>query len=200
MGKWGFEVEPISGALGAEVRGVDLANLDEETFAELRRAWRDHLVLFFREQVLSIEQQVAFARRFGPLHVHPYVVPLDGHPEVIEVVKEPADRGIFGGTWHSDLTYLEKPMMGAVLHALEVPAAGGDTLFANMYLAYESLSGELKRLLRGLRAVHSDRNSGYYKRERVASMGLLDSADTEHMILIPPATEPAPPPMNMSAG
>ncbi len=94
MGYRGFEVEPISGALGAEVRGVDLANLDEETFAELRRAWRDHLVLFFREQVLSIEQQVAFAQRFGPLHVHPYVVPLDGHPEVIEVVKETHDVSV----------------------------------------------------------------------------------------------------------
>ena len=177
--RW-IEVEPYAGALGAEVRGVDLATLDDETFADVHRAWLEHQVLFFHDQDLSAPEMVAFGHRFGPLHVHPYIVPVDGHPEVIEIVKQPEDTGNFGGTWHSDLTYLAEPTMGAALHALEVPAAGGDTLFANMYLAYESLSDEFKRLLRGLRAVHSDRSTGYYQRHRIASMDILGSADEEH--------------------
>jgi len=150
-----IEVTPLPASFGATVRGLALASLDDEDFRRLYDHWLEYALLVFPGQHLDTARQVAFARRFGPLHVHPYVVPLDGHPEVIEVVKEAGDRGIFGGTWHSDLTYLEKPMMGAVLHALEVPAAGGDTLFANMYLAYESLSPGLRRLLDGLSAVNS---------------------------------------------
>lgn len=127
-----IEVRPIAGALGAEIANVDLAALDDESFEEIRWALLQHLVLFFREQRLSVEAQKAFAARFGPLYVHPYVAALAGHPEVIEIVKERADRENFGGVWHADLTYLDEPMLGAVLYAREVPPHGGDTLFANM--------------------------------------------------------------------
>ncbi len=175
-----IEVHPLSGALGAEVRGVDLAEVDDASFAEIHRAWLDHLVLFFRDQELSSEAQMAFARRLGPLHVHPYLVPAEGHPEVIEIVKQPGDSQNFGGTWHSDLTYLESPMKGAMLLAREVPEAGGDTLFANMYLAYESLSPGFRRLLAGLVAIHNDRATGFYDRDRVGTMAVLESAEAKH--------------------
>lgn len=156
-----IEVSPLTGALGAEIRGVDLSSdLDDETFDEVRRAWLEHLVIFFRDQRLTPEQHLAFGRRFGTLNVHDFVPGLAGHPEIMEIVKDTPDRGYnFGGVWHSDVTYLEEPAMGSILYALETPPYGGDTLFANMYLAYESLSAGLRTVLDGLSAVHSARSS-----------------------------------------
>ncbi|MCH9675550.1 MAG: TauD/TfdA family dioxygenase [Gammaproteobacteria bacterium] len=174
-----IEVRPSSGALGAEVGNVDLANLTEESFAEIHHAFLEHLVLFFREQQLTIEAQKAFGQRFGQLYAHPYVAPVAGHPEVIEIVKDRTDRKNFGGAWHADLTYLENPMLGAVLYALEVPPQGGDTLFANMYLAYETLSPGMQQLLQGLIAVHDDRATGLYDQDRIRSMALRDVATDE---------------------
>lgn len=151
-----IEVEPISGALGAEIRGVDLSEpLDDETFSEIRQAFLDHSVIFFRDQELTPEQQKAFGLRFGSLNVHPYVKPLDDHPEVMPIIKEPTDKANFGGGWHSDMTFQEEPVLGTILYALDTPAYGGDTLFASQCLAYERLSDGMKEMLAGLRAVHS---------------------------------------------
>jgi len=151
-----IQLRPLSSALGAEVGGVDLSRpLDDEVFSEVRRAFRDHLVVFFRDQALSPDQQVAFARRFGPIGTYPFAAPLEGHPEVIAVIKEPEQETNFGGFWHSDTAYLERPSLGSVLYAKEVPPLGGDTLFANMHLAYECLSEGMRRLLDGLSAVNS---------------------------------------------
>jgi len=149
-------VEPVSGAVGAEVRGVDLsAALDEDTVAELRRAFLTHHVLFFREQDLSPEAQMRFGRFFGELDTHPFVEGMDTHPEVIEVITEPDDILNFGGGWHSDVTFLEEPDLGSVLYAVDVPAFGGDTMFANQHAAYDALSGTMKGFLEGLVAKHS---------------------------------------------
>jgi len=153
-----IRVRPISGALGAEIDGADLGQpLDDHTFGEVRRAFLDHLVIFFRDQRLESGHLKAFARRFGPLNVHPFVLAAgaaNADPEVLEVVREPSSRYVFGAGWHADHTFRETPLLGAALYALEVPEAGGDTLFANMYQAYESLSEGLKALLARLRAVH----------------------------------------------
>ncbi len=151
-----IEIRPLSGSLGAEIHGIDLARpLDAETFGRVERAFLDHLVLFFRDQELTPAQQVAFAARFGPVGRYPLAEAIPEHPDIIAVVKEPGQTTNFGGVWHSDTTYLERPALGSLLYAKEVPASGGDTLFANMYLAYESLSPGLRRLLDGLRAVNS---------------------------------------------
>ena len=171
-----IDVQPLPGALGAEVYGVNLGELDDATFEEVHDAFLRHLVLFFHGQSLSIEAQKAFGERFGSLYVHPYVEPLPGYPEVIEIVKQPADHKNFGGSWHADLTYLEEPMFGAVLYALEVPPEGGDTLFANMYEAYETLSPDMKARLKSLIAIHDDGSSGLFDQERIRSMGLRDIA------------------------
>jgi alpha-ketoglutarate-dependent taurine dioxygenase len=154
-----FNVGRIAGALGAEVAGVDLREpLDDAAIAEIRRALLDHQVIFFRDQHLTPEQHLAFGRRFGSLNVHEFVGGMADYPEIIEVRKEPDDRGgNFGGAWHSDVTYLEEPALGSILYAREVPDFGGDTLFANMYMAYDSLSDGMKRMLDGLTAVHSAR-------------------------------------------
>jgi len=151
-----IRVDPIAGALGAEVAGVDLGRpLSAEIVAELRRALLDHLVLFFRDQQLTPGQLLEVARRFGTPIEYPFVTGIDGYPEVIEVAKLEHERVNFGGIWHSDTTYLERPPMGTLLLAREVPPAGGDTLFANMYLACETLSDGMRAMLERLTAINS---------------------------------------------
>jgi taurine dioxygenase len=151
-----IEIRPLAGAIGAEIFGVDLsARLDDDTVAAIRRAWLDHLVIFFRDQELPPAEFLAFARHFGEPIEYPFVKGIEGFSEITPVVKLEQERVNFGGLWHSDTTYLEIPPMGTMLVAREVPPHGGDTLFANMYLAYESLSAGMRRLLDGLVAVNS---------------------------------------------
>jgi len=151
-----IEVQPISGALGAEIHGVDLSQpLDDATFADIRQAFHDHCVIFFRDQKLTPDQHKDFARRFGPLNVHPFVGHVKGHPEIIPIIKEKDEKVNFGGGWHSDMSFLPEPSLGSVLYALETPTFGGDTLWANQYLAYEQLSSGMKKMLEGLTAVHT---------------------------------------------
>ena len=151
-----LEVHPIAGALGAEILGVDLAkDLPDETVTAIRRAWLEHLVVFFRDQDLSPARFLAFARQFGEPIEYPFVKGLDECPQIIPVLKLEHETINFGGIWHSDTAYLDVPPMASMLVAREVPLAGGDTEFANMYLAYETLSDGMKRLLHGLVAVNS---------------------------------------------
>lgn len=149
-------VRRAAGALGAEILGVDLSqDLDDATFGAIRDAYHEHQVIFFRDQRLTPEQHLRFGRRFGPLNIHPYVKGMADHPEIMEIIKEPTDKVNFGGGWHSDMSFLERPSIGSILYAVETPEHGGDTLFASMVAAYEALSPGLKRTLEGLRAIHS---------------------------------------------
>ena len=152
-----FEVKPLSGAVGAVLSGIDISEeLSADAIAEIRQAWLEHLVIFFRDQQLSDERLMAFGRRFGDLYLHPNLAKKGPNPEVIHVVKEPDATRVVGAEWHTDTAHVECPPMGAILHALEVPPRGGDTLFANQYLAYEALSDGLKAALDGMKAVHND--------------------------------------------
>ena len=151
-----IEVRPIAGALGAEVHGVDISrDLEDDVVAEMRQALLDHLVIFLRDQTITPPQQVAFARRFGTPMEYPQLKGLPEAPLITPVVKLEHERNNFGGIWHSDTTYLAEPPMGSMLFAREVPAYGGDTMFANQYLAYEALSDGLKQALEGLMGVSS---------------------------------------------
>ena len=150
-----IDVRPIAGALGAEIHGVDLSqDLDDDVIAEIRAAWLDHLVVFFRDQDLTPAQQVALAERFGEPVEYPFVQGLPDHPVVTPVLKLEHETVNFGGLWHSDTTYQQRPPMATMLYALEVPEFGGDTLFANCYLAYEQLSDGLKATLEPLVGVN----------------------------------------------
>ena len=151
-----IEVRPIAGALGAEIRGIDLSeSLSDEQFDTVHRAFLDHQVIFFRDQALDPGSHKELGRRFGDLNIHGYYEALPGHPEILPVLKEPEATENIGGVWHSDVTYLPEPALGSILYALEVPPAGGDTMFASQYRAYESLSDGMKEMLEGLRAIHS---------------------------------------------
>jgi taurine dioxygenase len=151
-----IDVAPCAAALGAEIGGVDLAaDLPDDVVAEIRRAWLDHVVVFFRDQPLGPEEFLAFSRRLGEPVEYPFVKGIDGYPEIIEVAKLPHETVNFGGIWHSDTAYLRRPPMGTMLLAREIPPAGGDTLFANMYTAYEALPAEMRARLDGLVAVNS---------------------------------------------
>jgi taurine dioxygenase len=153
-----MKIDRIAGALGAELHGVDLGgDLDETTIADVRQALLDHGVVFFRDQAFDAAQHKALARRFGPIFIHPNYYGTQVDPEILEIRREPGDTQVVGEDWHADTTMMAEPPMGAILYALEVPPYGGDTLFANQYLAYETLSEGMKRLIGGLRAVHSDR-------------------------------------------
>ncbi len=151
-----METKRVGGALGAEVSGVDLSQpLDTATCEAIRAALLEHQVLVFRNQPLTHEQHAALGRAFGTLNVHPFHQAIPDHEYVLEVLKLPGDAFNIGGYWHSDVTFLERPVMGSILYADEVPSAGGDTLFANTYLTYESLSPGLQAMLEPLRAMHS---------------------------------------------
>lgn len=152
-----IEVRPLTSALGAELHGVDLSKpLSNREFDTIHRAFLDHQVIFFRDQKLTPEQHLAFACKFGELDIHPFAAGLEDYPQILPIIKEAHDHNTvnFGGSWHSDVTFYEKPALGSILYALDVPKTGGDTLWANMYLAYEALSDGLKETLDGLKAVH----------------------------------------------
>ena len=154
-----MEVRPISGALGAEIFGVDFAaGVDEETFDCIRTTFHEHGVIVIRDQDLTPEQHVAAARRFGDINVNRFFTPVDGHPEVAEVRKEPDQKRNIGNKWHTDHSYDDAPALGSMIYALEVPPVGGDTMFANMSLAWETLSDGMKDMLSRLEAVHSSRH------------------------------------------
>jgi alpha-ketoglutarate-dependent taurine dioxygenase len=151
----GMKVKRIAGALGAEIEGMDLRDLIDARMKDIRAAWLEHLVIFFRDQTLSPAQYMAFAKRVGKPIEYPFVKGIAGFPEIIEVKKLEHEKVNFGGVWHSDTAYLEVPPMASMLLAREIPPYGGDTLFANMYAAYEALSDGMKRMIDPLYAVNS---------------------------------------------
>ena len=148
-----------TGAVGAEVTGIELARASEDELAQLRAAFAEHSVLFFHDQELSPEQHVEFAERWGSININRFFTPVDNHPKIAEVRKEPEQKFNIGGGWHTDHTYDQIPALGSILYALEVPPVGGDTLFASTCAAYDALSDGLKTTLAGLRAVHSSRHA-----------------------------------------
>jgi len=157
-----FEIRPMDAALGAEVIGLDLGGpLSPDDFRRIHRAHLDHHVVVFRDQRITPAQQIAFSRRVGPLQIHVLnQFQLAGHPEILIVSNvledgKPIGLGDAGHFWHSDLSYKERPSLGSLLHARELPAQGGDTLFANMHVAWASLPAALQEKVEGLTAEHT---------------------------------------------
>jgi taurine dioxygenase len=163
-----IRVRPLTPTIGAEIEGVDLEDVSDSTFESLAEALAKHLVIFFRDQDISVEAHKAFGRRFGELDVHPNDPGLEGHPEVMIIHADEHSKRVAGEMWHSDVSCSGEPPMGSILRMFAVPEAGGDTLFANMYAAYDTLSDRMKQYLQGLRAVH---DGGPYYRDVNRTLG-----------------------------
>lgn len=172
-----METRKISGALGAELSGIDLrAGLDAGQVLQVRQALLDHLVIFLPGQDLTLEQFSNFAHAMGTPVEYPFVKGMPGYPHVIEVKKLEHEKVNFGGIWHSDTTYLDEPPMGSMLLSREVPPYGGDTIFANQYLAYDALSAEMKRIVDPLVGISSSAKADVSKtrEDRIRSDGRND--------------------------
>jgi taurine dioxygenase len=190
------EVQPLEG-VGAEIQGVDLASeLSNSDFAVIREAFAEHAVIFFRDQSISEEQHIAFARRWAPININRFFAAHPDYPEIALVSKEREQRDNIGGGWHTDHSYDQIPALGSILVARELPREGGNTLFASMYGAYDALSEGFREMLGGLRAVHSARRvfgenaeAAYGKRDvrgaRIGNTGAADAmADVVHPVVI----------------
>ena len=156
-------VTPLSAALGAQIDGVDLTQpLSDSVMAELKDAFATYSVIFFRDQSLSPQQHIDLAEQWGEININRFFKPLDGYPQIAEVIKAPDQKENIGGTWHTDHSYDQIPAMGSMLYARQVPPVGGDTLFSSMTLAFEALSDGMKKTLLGLNAWHSSRHAFGY--------------------------------------
>ena len=150
-----LEIRKLTPVIGAEIHGVDLAApMDEQTFNNIHQALMDNLVVFFRDQTMNHAQQVEFGARFGKLHIHPAAPSVPGHPEVMIIHADANSKYVNGESWHSDVSCDEEPPMGSILHIGTLPEFGGDTMFANMYAAYEALSTPMQKMLCELTALH----------------------------------------------
>lgn len=188
-----FQVKRIAGGCGAEISNIDLRALNSSTAKDIRQALLDNLVIFFREQHLEPAEFLKFVGFFGQPVEYPFVKGIDNNfPEIIEVLKKENETGSnFGGVWHSDTTYLPEPPMGSVLLAREIPPVGGDTLWANQYLAYETLSEGLKKALDSLRCVQSSAKADASKtrEDRVKDSG---KGSQQHMEQLHPVVRTHP--------
>ena len=165
-----ISIEPIAGSCGAEVSGVNLAKpINRKTFTEIYEAWLTYQVLFFRDQKLTSDQYLKFAKKWGGIHVHPFVRGLRRYPEILEVKKTETDTYTFGNRWHTDQMFAPRPAKATLLYAKETPTVGGDTLYANMYDAYEALSPGMKKMLEPIRTFNvgdgNKRSAKYGNRE-----------------------------------
>lgn len=149
-----LDVQTISGSLGAEVFGVEVAAINDDIFEEIYRALLEHQVIFFRDQSIDSDQYLAFGKRWGEIEIYPYMKGLPTHPEILEILKTEKDTYAFGNVWHTDSSFLSIPPKVTMLHALELPPAGGDTMFADLYSAYDTLSDGMKEMLGPLKALN----------------------------------------------
>lgn len=189
MRTWQYiKVNPVSGALGAEIDGVKLAQLSDAACAEVREAFLEYQVLFFRDQDITRDEQKAFARRFGTLHVHPFEQQLkdEGHPEII-VFKSDEHYPFVSGVWHTDATFLAEPPFASILRCAIAPEFGGDTLWASMYAAHDALSDKMQRLLSDLIAIHDTGRAfavAAYRREEISGENALKMVSAEHPVVL----------------
>ncbi|MDP6342965.1 MAG: TauD/TfdA family dioxygenase [Alphaproteobacteria bacterium] len=184
MGNTGITIQPISPILGAEISGVNLAKpLDDETFEAIHGALMQHLAIFFRDQEITMEQHKDFGRLFGDLHVHPAAPAPAGHPEILVIHADENSKRVAGHAWHSDVSCDAEPPMGSILYLKTVPSVGGDTMFANMYAAYEALSAGMQKYLSGLTAIHGSEHVYRGRYGQTENLRDGDYPESEHPIV-----------------
>ena len=157
-----MKVKLCSGALGAEIEGIDLKTINSDNFKTINDLLLEHKVIFFREQNMSPEEQINLAKLFGPVEEHAYVKGLEGYPEITRLIKDAEEKNQWGEGWHSDVSYNETPTKAVVLKSIKIPPVGGDTVFSNMELAWETLDKELKKIVENRRAEHFSLGAGFF--------------------------------------
>ena len=157
-----MKIKLCSGALGAEIEGIDLKTINSDNFKTINDLLLEHKVIFFREQNMSPEEQIKLAKLFGPVEEHAYVKGLEGYPEITRLIKDAEEKNQWGEGWHSDVSYNETPTKAVVLKSIKIPPVGGDTVFSNMELAWETLDEELKKIVENRRAEHFSLGAGFF--------------------------------------
>tara|TARA_Y100000590_G_scaffold418600_1_gene519540 strand:- start:218 stop:1048 length:831 start_codon:yes stop_codon:yes gene_type:complete len=180
-----MKIQLLSGALGAEISGIDLKNTSEKNISVIKKLLFEHKVIFFRDQNITQQEQINLSKCFGPLEKHAYVNGLKDFPEIVRIIKEPYEQNAWGEGWHSDVSYNPEPTMAVVLKSVEIPPTGGDTMFANMELAYETLDNNLKKRIEGKNAIHDSRGSEFFTEdyESMTSNGNFDVYTNEHPVV-----------------
>lgn len=175
-----ISVEPLSGSIGAEIKGVYISESpNKNVISEIRRAFLNHNVIVLRDQNITSDQYMDFAEKFGEPSEYPFIQGLPGYPYINPIIKLEDETVNFGGTWHTDTAYLNEPPLGTMLLAKQVPPIGGDTIFANLYSAYEGLSNGLKEVLSGMYAIHSSLKADASKtrEDRIKDNGRQDAGE-----------------------
>jgi len=180
-----MDVKLLSGALGAEISGIDLKDTSLENFKEINKLLLEHKVIFFRNQNITAKEQLALGKHFGPLEKHVYVKGRDEYPEIVRIIKRPNEKNQWGENWHSDVSYNVKPTKAVILRSIKIPPVGGDTMFANMELAWETLDENIKEKIKDKKAVHSSLGSAFFTDdyEAMESNGNHSEYTNEHPIV-----------------
>ena len=175
----------LSGSLGAEIDGIDLKDSSEENFKVINNLLLEHKVIFFRDQHITPEEQLALAKRFGPLETHAYVKGRDKYPEIVRIIKDPNEKNQWGENWHSDVSYNVKPTKAVILRSIKVPPVGGDTMFSNMELAWETLDKGIKEKIKDKKAIHSSLGAAFFVNDykRMEGNGNIDEYSSTHPIV-----------------
>jgi len=180
-----MDIKLLSGALGAEISVVDLKDTSLKNFEIINNLLLEHKVIFFRRQNITPEEQLTLASRFGPIEQHAYVKGLDDYPEIVRIIKKPDEKNQWGENWHSDVSYNVKPTKAVILKSIKIPPVGGDTMFANMELAWETLDVSIKEKIKNKKAIHSSLGAKFFIEDYKAmeSNGNYDEYSNEHPIV-----------------
>ena len=180
-----MDVKLLSGALGAEISGADLKDSSEKNFKVINNLLLEHKVIFFRNQKITPEEQLALAKHFGPVETHAYVKGRDKYPEIVRIIKDPNEKNQWGENWHSDVSYNIKPTKAVILRSIKVPPVGGDTMFSNMELAWETLDENIKEKIKDKKAVHSSLGAVFFVNDykHMEGNGNIDEYSSVHPIV-----------------
>ena len=180
-----MNVKLLSGALGAEIRGLNLNDSSSENFDKINKLLLEHKVIFFRDQNITTEEQISLAKCFGPLEKHIYVKGREKYPEIVRIIKGPNEKHQWGETWHTDVSYNVKPTKVIILRSIKVPPVGGDTMFSNMEIAWDTLDEKIKSKIKNKKAVHSSLGAAAFvdKYEKMKGNGNIDEYSNVHPVV-----------------
>ncbi len=180
-----MNIKLLSGALGAEVNGINLKDSSDKNFKTINDLLLEHKVIFFRDQKITAEEHKTLARKFGPLEKHAYVKGRENHPEIVRIIKDPNEKNQWGENWHSDVSYNLKPTKAVILKSIKIPPVGGDTVFSNMELAWETLDRNIKEKVEDKKAVHSSLGAAFFVKDykSMEGNGNIDEYSNTHPIV-----------------